>query len=733
MELFKRVLLSLFPNEIVNQPINPVSMFVSFISAKQYFFVINRKIVENYKLNMFEVSLDSFDVKIWFGEQPDIKMKNIDFYYSYWVCANLNWYRFYSPSSISNSLSIVSAIYLKEVFQKYNYSFFNSFVLTVFLFSFIMISRVKVFPFDEEKNNYGWFINLFFDFYYFVLNQWKITIKEEEFILLKNELLWNIQVFFMLYYTYKKLNKVFEDTWAQEKEFYNMMFYDELKWWPFSLFVSEFVINFNEHRYNSNISINDKHIFELIFPADVLIKLLFETDDIDLVISCILDQIYNKEKLDWFMWSFLKWDEKLEEFFHYTWDYKLFKENYFSWLKKLSVYKFKNTNNIDIEEEMDELISAVGEWEWVENIKIPDRIKKESALMERFINFYVMFIGSFWIARWDNFFVRLFRKDILDRLINTSDMLEMKNDTLFFYWGLLYNYSKNIFYYKSAFDNVKAWKEKFNLPFMSNFKEIHSNTFLMKLFNENFINTILQDINDKDIKIYIKNKEILNSFKDKYLEKIKEILNKWNEKIWNEIYWKVSFFLTKLNNFDNIISQNISNQDILNIKESMYTYDFWMWIDLLDNMKIRKVNLSNTYSDYSILWIISIFRDTLLGAVLYFNYLINKQREVNKSLNIEILVRTYLYDVVWISDKYLPEFMKILDILIINNEIMSQKWVSLDDNDSYFKLWYDNWNNYIEAKIENNQAEITWEDVIWFRWYLKNITFYNKRYLIPKE
>jgi hypothetical protein len=64
MNLFKRVLLSFFPEEIVNQQINPASMFVSLISAKQFFSVINRKIVENYKINLFDISLDPFEVKI---------------------------------------------------------------------------------------------------------------------------------------------------------------------------------------------------------------------------------------------------------------------------------------------------------------------------------------------------------------------------------------------------------------------------------------------------------------------------------------------------------------------------------------------------------------------------------------------------------------------------------------------------------------------------------------------
>jgi len=66
MQLFKRVLLSLFPDEIVDQTINPASMFISFISTKEFFSVINRKIVENYKLNLFDVTLDPFEFKIGF-------------------------------------------------------------------------------------------------------------------------------------------------------------------------------------------------------------------------------------------------------------------------------------------------------------------------------------------------------------------------------------------------------------------------------------------------------------------------------------------------------------------------------------------------------------------------------------------------------------------------------------------------------------------------------------------
>ncbi|HPS65739.1 MAG TPA: hypothetical protein PK447_09205, partial [Ignavibacteria bacterium] len=74
MQLVKRVLLSLFPDGIVAQTVNPASMFISFISAKDFFSVINRKIVENYKLNLFDVTLDPFEFKIGFGEDSNIKI-----------------------------------------------------------------------------------------------------------------------------------------------------------------------------------------------------------------------------------------------------------------------------------------------------------------------------------------------------------------------------------------------------------------------------------------------------------------------------------------------------------------------------------------------------------------------------------------------------------------------------------------------------------------------------------
>ncbi|MBS8122484.1 hypothetical protein [Candidatus Vampirococcus lugosii] len=162
MKLFKRILNSFFPDEIVNQPINPISMFISFISAKQFFSVVNRKIIENYKLNLFDISLDSFDAKLGFGKSSMVKHKEIENYYSYGVVSNFNGYKFYSSSNIGSLISMVCSIYTKEVFKKYDYKYFFNFLLTVYYLHFIFISRIKVFPYDNEKQNYTWFVNVFF-------------------------------------------------------------------------------------------------------------------------------------------------------------------------------------------------------------------------------------------------------------------------------------------------------------------------------------------------------------------------------------------------------------------------------------------------------------------------------------------------------------------------------------------------------------------------------------------
>jgi len=206
MRLFKRILLALFPEEIVQQQVNPTRMFVSFISSKQFFSVINRKIVENYKLNLFDVSLDPFEVKVGFGDQPAIKVKDVEFYYAYCSAANLNGYRVFSPATVANAVSLVVSLYIHEEFRKKDDVLYFAFLTSVYLLHFIFAAKLKIFPQTEHEQQYNRFVDLFFEFYSLLLRQRFGIVDKSIHQTLKLSLLKNTTVFFLLFHTYKSIS-----------------------------------------------------------------------------------------------------------------------------------------------------------------------------------------------------------------------------------------------------------------------------------------------------------------------------------------------------------------------------------------------------------------------------------------------------------------------------------------------------------------------------------------------
>jgi hypothetical protein len=56
----------------------------------------------------------------------------------------------------------------------------------------------------------------------------------------------------------------------------------------------------------------------------------------------------------------------------------------------------------------------------------------------------------------------------------------------------------------------------------------------------------------------------------------------------------------------------------------------------------------------------------------------------------------------------------------------------IDDNAGYLKIAYDNRKSY--GKNQTSEAifgGLSGEDIIWFRGFLKTVSYYNKRYIMP--
>ena len=738
MQLFKRVLLSLFPDDIISQNVNPASMFVSFISTKEFFSVINRKIVENYKLNLFDVALDPFEFRVWFWEKPSIQTKDVDSYYGYCAAANLNGYRFVNLANMANSIALVTSVYIKDSMFKFPQEYFLHFLYSVYLISFVFLARIKIFPYQKKEENFNWFIETFFSFYEFIFEQTAKKYSPEMFWEIKNVLLKQADIFFMLYEFCLSLNKVFEYEDIVNDEFYSWIFYDELKKNNYKKLLNEYIKDIDNSSKKSSFSSSEKKFLSFVLPADILLRYLFADADIFLVTEHMVGKLYDKDITDAFVHSFRKDASQLEALILYITDYKHFKHNFFKNIQQYMIVSAKDEDNEISQEEMEELNDFMSSiWNdsgSLNDFKIPERIKKESKIMEKILNFYVTIVGWMRVARGDNFFARMFRKPLIESIVGKMDAYDDKKNTLNYYGALLYNYGKNVFYYKYASDNIRSGKQSFFVPYKSNFKNVYSNMAILRLFDENFLLTLLQDMNTKDVRLFIKNKKILEFFKSRFSQDISHLVTLNKKSFLSEVYYEVDELLPHFKNFPFEIAKHIDENDFAHIKDNLYHFDFWLVKSFYSALVPHKKELWSAYSDLSIMGILASLKETLFGFLIYICFVIDYTKLKKKKIPISLLFEIYVGDVLNVSPDFKKIFVNILVEMQKEYSDIFAEWITLDDNTAFFSFAYRNWASFFRWKDpEKVVKSIVGEDIVWFRWFLKNITYYNKRFLVAKS
>ncbi len=734
MQLFKRMMLSLFPDEMTNNPMNPASMFVWFISAKQYFSVVTRKIVENYKLNLFDISLDPFEVKIWFWDTPTIKVKDVDFYYGYAAAANLNGYRSFAPGQVAHAMALVTSTYCLHISEEYEEYYTIQFIYAVYLLSFIFQAKVKQFPNLSREDNFSWFIEVLFSLYTFLLDQTGYKYSKDIVQNIKQHLLKeHISLFFALYYFYIYCANSLDVIGVTNQQFFWWLFYDELKWGQLQPIAQDFMAHVDVTPKQSFFTTTEKNLIHLLFPADILVRYILDADNLSATIRHMVMHFFPKEELHSYINSFLRDDSQFPKFLEFITDYTHFKNSYFQALKKYMTHVFQKQDAYDTNDNtnIDELMSSIWDWWSIDMAQIPARLRQESETMERLMNFYITYIGWYWSWRGDSWYMRCVQKPLL-HTIQHQLQKHSKHDTLYYFSGLLYSYSKNVFYYKYAFENIRAGKEKFHLPFRATFREVYSNVCILKLFESNFVATILQDTLAKDIKIYSKNTQILELFAHHFQSHISRLIKKKSKDIITDVYGVYTLYFSSLEIIPAIL-EHTNKGTITAIKESVYTIDYWIYYMTLVHMQDIGIMLQEKYGDASIAGILATIRETLLGLYMYCSYIQKQATTKQVSAHIDILMKFYIIDVLNISDEYVHSIKKTLlhirqqydDLMNLMNEI--------DDNAWYLSIARENWDQYCYDKKSD---EIFWwlsgEDIIWFRWFLKTVTYYNKRYIIPQ-
>lgn len=727
MQLFKRMLMSLFPDDTWSQTVNPASIFVSFVSSKEFFSVVHRKIVENYKLNMFDITMDPFEFKIWFGNNPSVQVKDIDAYYAYSAVANFNGYRLYNPSNMGHAMTLLMSTYFYPHFEKYDPKYFSFFLYTLYMLTFVFVSRVKVFDSEDKQSSFNRFVKLLCEFYEFILDQAKIPHNEKILAQIKKDIILQTNCMYTLIAFYRSCNKLLIATGGTEKDFYQRLFHDEIKEGKWKSACSDFVTGYHKYIHDTNCK-DSKIILQLILPADILLKYIFADIDACAVSKVILKNAYDQKKIDKILQDIRDDEQKIYTLIEYITDYTLWKKSFFFWVKKFMTHTLNQNATHHEKEELDEFMSEIGDIDNIDMAKIPEKVKKESKIMEKIINFYVTYTGASQAARGDNMRLRFQKKWLLHDILANKNLKTDKKYSLPQYWSMLYAYSKNAFYYKYAADNIRAGKEKFYLPFSSTLKKAQSNIYIIRLLHENIVSTLFQDWNTKDMRLYIKQKDILDAFKKLRGKQISQYIKNKDKELIAKVYQPLAQNLENTDIVD-IAQKNIDQTSLFHLRENLYTVDFWIYTEVITQLNIE-CDLQTNYTDMNMLGIYACIKENLFGLLLYLYALQTNSTDTSK---IDAIIDIYITDILHIHEDYSVKIWHIIKRLLIKyNELLSKR-IALDDNQKVLNIAIENRNIFSRDKTAWNIKNIViGEDIMRLRWFVKTVTYYNKRYIMPK-
>ena len=735
MQLFRRFLLSYFPDSLIKDSLNPASMFVSFISTKDFFTIINRKIIENYKLNLFDLSVDVFEWKLGLGTNKEmIQAKMTDSYYSYISAANFNWYKFYNIWNTANGMTLLCSLYLYEAFDKWEENIFVDALYAFYLLTFLFAARIKIFPWVDEKSDFQRFVDLYFNFFEVVVSQLKHKITKEHIQRLRTKMLVHIDIFFMMFYYERRVNGLYVDGAQSSKNYYNEL-YQWLFWAQPSIIQRNFLQNRDAIVVSPNFWETEQTLLFEIAPADIHLKYIFLETDVEDVVSCLISNIFDKNLLDKKLTALMKNEEELDFILDYVTDPDNFKKWFFKWVKQY-VSRMRLANQ-DSYEELDEMMSEI--WDDInklDEMQIPASIRKESKIMEQFLNFYVSYLWWLSISRADTFFFRFFKPRLISELIQYFDVRFKTDYAIQYSWMSHVVYTKNQAYYQFVNKKIRSWKEKFFIPaWPIKSDSIKATAYLLKSEDEIALTTLLQDCNPRIWKLYVKNKALLDRFQAQYVDQISPMIKLSSSDFVYQYYEPIfsKFWLGE--NVLKILQNAFTEQDVVRLKNSLYAFEVQLFREVISMFPWK--SFQKIYNDTIILQHLALLRETLFWFLVYYKYLqnIQEQKDEKGRLNLSLLKKVYILHVLNWDISLFSVWSKLIDILIEQFWAAFSIFVEFDDNKEFFSILKENRTEFLKKLWKKSELEkensFSIEDFLRLRWVLKHITYYNKRYLIP--
>lgn len=345
--------------------------------------------------------------------------------------------------------------------------------------------------------------------------------------------------------------------------------------------------------------------------------------------------------------------------------------------------------------------------------------------MEKFLNFYITIIAGFSTEKSDSFYLRTFNPKLI-REISNKTLTPPQNNYSVIFWEKYQNlYMTTTQYYKNIYEGIKNNKKKILLKYDLHAEEKQLRGDLFLLLQENFIATLLQEVNPKNNKLYIKNPKLITVFQEKFKHSIQEIIEQENKKdLIHLLYKEVSSLLKSPENLIKPLEENFNEKNIFNLKENIYTLDFWIRRKFLAQLKNTKIQHCD---DNVILGISAIARETLFGILLLLQFI---KKEKNNIITIERLVLMYCYHILCLDGFLAEQTAKTIISIAEEFDDILGKRLHLDDNKEYLTIIQKAiQKEFIDAKQD---PIMNYETIYRFKGVFQTITSYNRRALIPK-
>jgi hypothetical protein len=372
----------------------------------------------------------------------------------------------------------------------------------------------------------------------------------------------------------------------------------------------------------------------------------------------------------------------------------------------------------------------------LDQMQIPASIRKESKIMEQFLNFYVSYLWWLSISRSDTFFFRFFKWKLVSELMQYFDVRFKTDQAIQYSWMFHLIYSKNQAYYQFVNKKIRSWKEKFFIP-VGPLKSdpVKATAYLLKTEDEIGLTTLFQDCNPRIWKLYVKNKVLLDRFQAQYSKQISQLIKLSASEFVYQYYEPIFSNFKLWENVLKILQNAFTDQDVVRLKNSLYAFDVQLFREIISMLPWKK--FQSLYNDTVMLHNLALLRETLFWFLIYYRYLQNIQEQDKEKTryNLTLLKRAYILHILNRDNSLFMVWSKLIDTLLEQFWAAFSIFVEFDDNKEFFSILKENRMEFLKKLWKKSELEkensFSIEDFLRLRWVLKHITYYNKRYLIP--